>query len=598
MQYKLDIELDELILKYGIYDANEGLKKRLLAEKYIREDFSKKLPDECVIWGGGASTEIFLECLGDSINKIKYIVDNDSKEIGEVKGIKVFSPKKILQDNVDVIVVSYAYRYDILSDIHMMDRSSNVIDLYAYMEEEGLYFEKNFFDYYVTYENIHIDERVFRQNQRKQYWVKKLIGDYIFIRDFDDAFRLFNDCHVILDNVYDYSEFIDCVKELIFNVSNNISKQHIAMFWMDSIKYEESLNMPFLMSEAKSGVEFCNAISNGVHTRSAFKSLLSGELIFENNNLLKSYDEIWEKSILINELKSKGYGLAILSHYSKELARDDYIHQPIPAATQIMWGGVCRLSETDTPLLVILHMTTESHEPFYAADMDNMLPVRGGDTLIKCSSGENAGLQAIYLKQVEDGIQYLDRQIKWFSKLYSRNLRIYMSDHGKSESPFNFTSQARSVLVLNGRSIKKQCIEKIIEIKNYHKLIMILIDKNIDQIDSVLSEYAVVLEDDFYNRDRINKLVQLKADNYMRSYSQFRGIITLKDAYVEYATGKEIFYSRHNNAYVHDATIDTERKEFLRNKVNIDFINSYDYEQLSYCKKIYDYLGEKPVYLR
>lgn len=572
----MDKLLNALIKQYDIYKWMPNMQNKIRIENLIVELFQEKLLNKKVaIWGGGWHTYHLLNALGNNCN-IEYIFDKKPENTKKFHyGIKVIPPEQGIEEVDVVIISSFCSRRDIELEIINEYEDVFFIDLYDYFSQYGIVCNAEYYKWaYVSYDDIVVD-RVRYQKSKDVNDLKRLIGDFIAIRDFKNAF-----CYIeeLLQNDLEeykrYKKFEDAVKEILNQID---CKDSIIINWIDALRYDEVDNMPFLTEIAKESVVFDNAYTPVNYTSGSLKTIINGKRYIDEH-LYGDDSRMFQEGELVSYLCKKGYELKILSgHWQEEIIgynikildyHKRYGGDTIPVSL-LQWEAMLEATHSHKKAIII-HMCAETHYPYKSALLNSMKTFREPDIFLSFKNSQQKEL----MKQVRASQKYLDEQLEYYNQFYGRDaIVIFMSDHGQFRNDKPMCLEAWFHIMFMIKS-KKYCAERIngimclTEFKNIMNSIL-----ETQPLKNCTSEYALLQTDDPYSETFWRTILGSKSKDYILAYIQKRIIITPYDLYMRLKTGQEFYLRKDSDKNLIDDERYIERIEELKEKCGDNFID-------------------------
>lgn len=557
-----DQKLEALIYKYHIYQYNNKLLTQLETQKKIQNLWNKLEGEKIVIWGGGWHTYKIFQCLNDEQKKkIFLIIDKnpEGKERFEY-GIGIITPEEfsLLCLKATIIISSYKYRREIAIEIYNNEWDCNIVDLYDYLEEKHINYTEEFYKSpVITYEDMFILRKRIKKetnlNEKKRLF-RKLIGEYVAIRDFKNAFLYIKLGITREEQDYnDYKEFVEKVSELFEELKKALnSKEHIVMNWLDALRYDEIKYMPFVDKIARQGMLFENAYAVSTYTNAAFKTMLTGKL-FIDDKLYKEKIEDLSDTKLIKNLKENDYsfyyaGQHCTSQAEYTINKVSFLYRCYDSELRLpdsllLWSVLDFLSTKESKCCIFIHCLSETHPPYFSSKLRKMKKYNGW---ICGEAMDNQKEKDATLKQIIRSMRDFDKQLEWYHFFCGEKfINIFMSDHGqyRGEKPICIDGINHIVFQINGQNIPTNRLDKIFGLNCFPQLIEHLVKKEWDKIDDVLTDTGVIQTDDIYNPSHVEYCLNAENDQiYYDLYSQHRGIVTPKEIYVKYVSGQEYFF--------------------------------------------------------
>ena len=483
--------------------------------------------------------------------------------------------------NLDmVIVASKDYSEEMIENLHNLNYNGEIVDVYSLIKG---YVD----DHHMDYRTVSKD-RILYQNKKNEDDLKKLIKDYILLKDFINAFRYID---LYISSGYreteNYIQLKKDIEDLLIRIKNNINNRtgkDIIINWVDAVSYYDMPQFNFLNNHAKESCMFNNAYTVMPWTTETLRTVLCGEYPIEgllfNRNQLKI-----DNSKFLQVLNEKGYKFAYcgLPRMSRFFSEDVYTSVPLydnkfSGSLIAQWNTLALLCKIDKPLCVIIHTIRETHEPFISGECDTVQWF--GSTLKDWAN-------PILKKQAKVASQYIDQQLDFYEKFYGNNVtEIYMSDHGRvGNSPMD-ENKIHTMLFVHGKDINPEIKEGMFSLVNMSLLIEKIINNNSDW-DDLFNDSIIIENLDAYDSLIVDDVLSGRLNR--EEMCQCRGIVTKKEKYFLYADGREYFYpdrdSKKNEINNTEYLNEIER---LRQKCGNEFIDIYKYDKFKYSRLLYE----------
>lgn len=495
----------------------------------------------------------------------------------------VYPIESIINKDVDYILLgSYSCRKIFNHNLKSLGYKGKILDLYEYLEE---YIN----NHYSTYETLFKTKQEYlKADGNRIENLKRLIKEYLLIKDFINAFRYIEE--YIINKFLGYECYLQLRKELkilldeIEITINNRNKKDIIINWIDAVSYYDIPSFPFLKNKMKEGVCFENAYTVMPWTTETTKTILFGEYPIEGKLFLKENLSV-NNVKLLKVLDESGYkfGYCGMSKFAKLF--DETVFSIIPyyenkysGSMQKQWDALSLLCECDDPLCILVHTLRETHEPFVCGE---------GETLIYFGSTREDWKKHECRRQAECAGKYINNQLEFYEKLYKKNaIVIYMSDHGRvGNSPMD-ENKTHVILSVNHETIPHEVIKNMFSLVKFSDMIKILLSEN-NNWNSLTDTYVLIENLDAYSEMSVRDTLsgRLKKEEML----QCRGIVTERDRYYLYAYGKEYYFS---NIESEENEIDNpeyeNRIKELKKICGNDFINIYKYKKFEYSRLLYE----------
>jgi len=247
-------------------------------------------------------------------------------------------------------------------------------------------------------------------------------------------------------------------------------------------------------------------------------------------------------------------------------------------STRLQWNSIKERLMTEQPVCHLIHNLAESHAPF-------------GYTTVESLHGERNNYRL-------QGMNFIAEQLDWYERFRSGNETcIYLSDHGDSiyRRPYE-KGRTNIVFMIKGPDVPVKKEERLYSHEDFSKVISAIIDP--EKWEDVFKGYAIYENLDYCHADGLKRWIfewMNKESEPNMNFYQCRGIRTLEDLYVKYASGKELYFRLPDEDTNMIGDIQWQsRIEYLRNKCGNQFININTDKYFEESYRLYDYLKMLP----
>lgn len=437
MREELEKKYQELIEKYQIGNSQSNDNINTIIRESIRT-FIKQCKN-VAIWCCGTHTKILMSDFMNELRCVKFIIDR-TKECSDESGFEFITEKQIREKEIDgVIISSYKFKDEIVDILKRYYQDINYLDFYEVLNEKGICLNASYYLHnhpYSRYLNINEMQRdlCFKPyNKLRESDYKKLIGEYVAMKDFRTAIEHAKKMYEILPNV-ENKAFLEDLKEIYFselNVAENILEDHVLMLCIDGLRRTDVLDnlMPNLLSFIENKTCFYkNAYSSSTSTYESLIPTYSG-----NNNLRsKCYELIpipEERCQFIQEAKKQGRKIYFYTDSGNYINSSSIIeNRKFQTATEKIWDFIIDASNEENGLFYI-HILYESHFSYPNPYTDKKLIADGTNVMFDFLKRNGGKLRTDYNKQHQDALQYLDDVVIPFLDRLNCRMVIY-ADHG------------------------------------------------------------------------------------------------------------------------------------------------------------------------
>lgn len=526
-------------------------------------------------------------------------------------------PEKLVLDDGDQAIVNRnfrrKYKYLIVPTYRIKIRRMlrqvclscinrcKVVDIYTLFERNGLECKEDFEQLMglgVTYSEIvkDLNENTEEQNIK----TKKLIGKYLRIRDFKNAFKYISKLESLQDSEYD--KYVNLQKE-IESVLSEMGKKinvrnHIIVNWIDALRYDEVKNMSFLKEQSELGLYFENMYDSTPYTTATMRTVFTGGLLIEDKLYMMKMEDFAETE-LYKTLKNANYQFSYFgAHFKKGIftnermrricALNGYGQMEVPSSL-LQYELINFLSKAENNYFVIVHNLIETHVPYMNPVDKHVNYIREEDIFRIQENGSEEMARQIIRSQ-----KYLDEQLRYYYAYYCDvAYNIFMSDHGqyRREKPVCFKGMNHTCFLILGKDILPQKYFRVTSLLAFPEMIKGLFQNKGNEVAEVYKkDYVLIQEDDMYGAKRETLL----AENPSKAkicYMQHRGIITDKDFYLRYFTGEEYYVLSNCNENVIECEEYMERINYLKKLVGNQYIDFEKVSKYHIAEEVYKKLG-------
>lgn len=545
---KLEQRLENLIVKYRIDELNERYAKYLEAKKLLNQlvvDTKRLL----IVADNSADADMVRRCINTDCTI-------------DICGAKEYEAIAQYAEKCNrILVVTYEVKNEYrirLNTVVRESRADTVFYLYDFFTEQGLVCEGEFYDVlqgkriglygqkatkFVNqnyYEAIWRDKRKYLSagdRKEKEYCLRKVIFDYLFIKDFVYAEVYIN--KYIEQHYTDYNLYMLFLAELklLFEDMKKVTldqRQHMIIFWLDALGKGEECGMPFLNCLEEKGMVFENAYTVTPTTSLTIKAMFLKKRFYQDAaykvDVVKAKD-----SALIQYLQEKGYKFA---YFGGEARFEDQLFGRFAGwntpCSMMHWDLLCDMYETKQTKCYLIHDMSEMHRPFPSGLLEDFFYITDEKPV------DNAERQERFVQR-ELGKYYVDKQLQFCQQFISEdNRQIIMSDHGGWDGEPLKGNGTHVNLILLGNKIKKCRIDRMFSYINFDMLIKYICELDEQILEKTLEEYVLVEFPDTYSR----LFVELALQGRSISLSSFgwKGCVTQDDEFFVYTIGEEVYH--------------------------------------------------------
>ncbi len=564
------------------------------------------------IWGGGKHTCYFYRFLRqENKDKIAYIIDNNVKMHSDPYGFgKTYIGKnENVFGNIDTIIVSsFDQRFHIIEEIEALGTKAGIIDVYDELKRADIDIKiPFFFDVNYSYKNIMDalrDLESTTQDCMGNIMVKRLIGEYLHIRDMKNAFwwidKLPEDDE---DKIY-YLGIRNNIRELLDRMSKNISgKKHIVVNWIDAMMPDEIMNMPFLEKQLSSGINFTNAHCIAAFTQATMKAIFTGKMHLDDGLYKMNVNELEDAELAQilknNEYEFKYFGMPYFcslffnnrTAYVWHLAAGNYRNCASPV---LQWEAVREMEESDKSCFVLIHNILETHYPFANGVQADLVLYESEDFWGIRADSDTQEWNKIWA-QVKQSQHYFDEQLQFYNSIYKDiRYQIYLSDHGlyRCEGADNLERFTHVLFGIVGENVKPKTEDGMFSLISFPSVVKKILSDRTEHIHEDVMPYIFVQDEDGYH-DSILRCFYINKELSENRYIQQKGIITTQDSYYRTVTGKEFYFQRQRKGNQANNEQFRERIQQLKDILGNKFVDIRKEDKYVNTRKIYELFGYK-----
>ena len=206
-------------------------------------------------------------------------------------------------------------------------------------------------------------------------------------------------------------DLLDLIRETV----KNRKQKDIILYWLDSIPYSDTGDMPHLRAMMEDSVVFENAFTYIPYTHPTLRSMFLGRKDIDDQAYMIS-EITRENSPVIQLLEEQGYSIRVYSGYFSDFFprayRSKHFYTDVCAPFSMkLWDMFSEMLLSEQKTLWLVH-ALESHAPYLNAGMND--------------DNYKAPGEMRRLARME-----IDEQLAFYDLFVNENsFRIYMSDHG------------------------------------------------------------------------------------------------------------------------------------------------------------------------
>lgn len=599
--------IEELCVQNDVYKYNEKLKERYKLIKWINELVDMYSSGEVYILHpetvsgvtlrkalyGRNQKKIVCNCANDDPSKRLRILIRTGKATRHVRLIIDTTKRE-----------ETASRQSVRNAILRIVNRCKVINIYNFFRDKGcLLKEEWYYKAGIMYSDIYADHEDYQKAQGQEERVtavKRLIGDYLSVRDFVSAGNWIKKLEELQggqdEEVKRYGKMWEEIQSCLEEIKESIGqREHIVVNWVDALRVDELHNMEFLRKKVENGICFKNMYTATPYTSATMRTLLTGKHLIDDRAYAMSGGD-YANSRLLQCLRQHGYKFICSSPVFQQGVFDNedtfsmhayYQRREQVPSTLMQFDAVCRLAEEKQNCFLMIHNLCETHYPY-------LNPVNGKKEIVNINFASKTEVHEA-MKQIVMSQQYLDMQLAYYSRFYADvRYNIYMSDHGQGRGEKPFCTEGLSHIVFSiGGDLRKRDIDSVTSLIAFPDIVEKCLQGRTEEVESVWSKgYAWIQLDDVYAKTRLESLKENKLENSLQ-HLQYRSVMTDRDGYLRFAMGEEYYISGGSCEEISDDKRSDERIAYLRELAGNLFIDIRRVEKYKAAIELYDCLGYK-----
>ena len=508
------------------------------------------------------------------------------KHVGKVKCI------------IDACLNPPVYRFAKKIILQVVNRCK-VVNIQDYLKAKGYELSAaGYRDLSLVYDDVYADYERYQRSrgtEEERVNIKRLIGDYLEIKDFVNAEKWI--AH--LSELYGeqdadtvkyqklWGEMQDCLKVLAEGING---KEHIVVNWVDALRYDELSNMEYLSERVHSGIDFEKMYAPTPYTSAALKALMTGKYIIDDKAFLMT-DEDYRAGKLYQYLQAHGYCFkcsssvfytGIFSNEDSSILLSTYMNRDMVPSTVVQFDAICNLYDSKEKCFYIIHNICETHEPC----LNPLKPT-------KHMKGINFATEAkAFKKQIVESQKYLDEQLRFYGQFYEDiKCNIYMSDHGKMREEEHICIEGNHHIIFSvfQKGVTGRSIQAMASQNSFPELVKKILEDKLYELEKMYDKDYVLIEmDDLYSGKHLN---EIKSTGLL--FMQYRGVITRDDSFVKLITGQEFYFRNGGSENLGHEERYQERIDCLRTLAGNKYIDIHKERRYQIAIDLYQYMGWK-----
>lgn len=560
MEINYNERLEQVLKTYNCVAT--GLVDSAKIHDFVISLFQTRVTNKKIaIWGVGRNNTInshaaiLIKKYILEINGLSYLIDGCVELQGDTfMGYPIIAPHEIEEKGIDLVIIgSRASRKSIVENLKEVAPYCEYIDIYEELKQNGMEISYNFYQDGNLYTELY-QTRIYYETsseEKKAYYLKKLIALYLKIRDFYYAEYYLKE--------YERQHFLDFeklhamwgeIKSLLSEVKarNQRRKGDVSVFFIDSLramdvyqKETDTLTFSILGEYLKEGAVFEHAYSTGATTYESMLSIVKQKLPYEENVYADGFMFDFEEFPLLPEVKKSGRAITFYTaqdYYilnpSKEHKRKEYLYMP-----EKLWQAACDMAESNQPTFNFVYCTWELHFPLVCGYHRKKPEIRGFfDVGVE-------DMSSFIVEQLEDCLHYVDLQFSYYKAFFSPDMMsIFFGDHSQviyEEKQLPYFAYCKDVersihvaFAICHKDIKPEVIAKPISMIDFNPIVLHAI-----QNKEIKLPERNVLRYQYYNVHN-KKLHQIGIEKALEDYlAGVQGFLCEEGLILLTATGKE-----------------------------------------------------------
>lgn len=599
-------KLEKILISYNVYQYNSKTRRNSEGIAALNELLDSYAEEEVyIIAPGTQESRTFWQILS-ATNKKKVKRINGGSELSDSIKDRLFIRRKAgnsVRCIIDVFNNKWYWAFLKKSFLSIINRC-RVINICSFLHSRGYVLEGAWFQEFrpVIYSDVCVDCEIYlkaRGGDEEKTSIQRLIGDYFAIRDFKNAKKwidaLAELCGEEDPETLKYKKLWKEVECFLSELKSNIQgKKHMVLNWVDTLRFDELHSMRHLENRMRLGVFFEKMYTPTPFTNPTLRTMFMGKYLLDDKTYETQYDDL-TKEKLMQYLDQYGYKLISCStvfrgkvfHNEDSWLCDSFfpIRSHVPS-TMIQFEAVCRLAEEEKCFMII-HNICETHGPW-------LNPIDGKEIIEGIDFTDEKDVEK-KMKQVLRSHQYLDEQLEYYGEFYKdTDYNIYMSDHGflRGEQPLCVEGLHHVVFSVCGKNVKRRSISSLNSLIAFSELMKKCMMNRTDELECVYEkDYVLIQREDVYSPSIISWIEEYHAEIYR--HLQCRGVITMEDAYLQFACGERFYLRNDMEGNLIEASQYQNRIAYLKDLAGDNFIDIRQGDRYKASVAWYEKLGLK-----
>lgn len=537
----IDKVLHEIVFKYNLDKHYPQYRKGYYAKKIVEEkvcEFLNRNTSVLFISNEKIVLNIISRYISDKKTGIELLYIKDEQQLDDV----------MLMKYDQIFIVSYSGTERIAKKLR--ERMVDYTWLYDEFETQGLYFEREFFQFTAVNHTEWFpmdfpEKELLRDNitlelffqQRKYETTKndairrisleKCLFLAIIMKNFVYAQKVLE----LFGNNDVYKDLWTEIEELLIKIKTLIAQKqqkNIVVYWLDNLSYDKADGMPYLNKVISMGISFENAFASTPYTLPALKAMFcQKKQVDDKAYKIKKINK--KNSKLITCLDQNGYALKMISgawdcfeieNLSKRF------HGVYTPASMIFWDCIQTILETEEPAVVFAHALAELHCP-------------------QVSTYMNDSIITDVRKRFEIAKKELDEQLEFYDGfLDDCTYRMYISDHGYLEYHSLFHVHCN----IYKKGLVPQKVNDMFSVLDFYYLIRNIVEDRELLEELPKRDYVEIQDFDRYNKTLIEEMIKNREPLKIYSFG-YKGVVTKEYIFIKFNNGKKWMASRNNSKY-------------------------------------------------
>lgn len=402
--------------------------------KEILADFMKDKQNPAIYCNGIHTNRLMADYVYE-LKKVKYIIDQNTANVAE--GFAVISQDQINEMNIDAVIISsFKFRNQIKLELKKNYSHVKILDLYEELEKQGIYLICEYYKCnhpYFHYQEINSLRMKIMDNTASDDEKKKLLNEYIVIKDFSNAKKYLE----LIKYIFDSDKYIQVyntltrIEELKIVYAKRIAQKNVVMLCCDGLRREDlcESKMPIMYKWMKERTHFFdNAFS---FSTSTFESLMP---VYSGNYNLLSVDYtkniVCESDCTFLQVAVRQNRDIFFYTDGEHMIESEKVFYTGETQTigQKIWDFLCDGILTNKGLFYI-HELYETHFSFPSPYVDERMIAEGTNILFDFLPHNGGKLRADYEKQQKMSLRYVDDMIGPILNALKCKVVLF-SDHG------------------------------------------------------------------------------------------------------------------------------------------------------------------------